>query len=124
MFDASCVFPQLALDLVREKSRQVPAGHDVVVVVDEITVVVVARVVGAVVVVGTVVVAAMDVVVVTGVTSFTTNWPGSETAPGPGRSADASTSPLPVAATQNADTRVAVAGTSWVMGPASTPCSV
>src|SRR5215831_1763912 len=45
-------------------------------------------------------------------------------APGPGRSAEASTSPLPVAAMQNTEASVAGAGVPVVTAPAGTPFSV
>src|SRR5262249_60490634 len=45
-------------------------------------------------------------------------------APGPGRSADASTSPLLVAAMQNTDASVALAGVPVLMAPAAAPFSV
>src|SRR5215468_2060912 len=45
-------------------------------------------------------------------------------APGPGRSADASTSPLPVAAMQNTEASVALAGVPVGTAPAATPFSV
>jgi hypothetical protein len=104
----------------------------VVEVTDEVVVVVVddGIVVGAavvlVVVVDVVVLAVVvDVVVEEApTTSFTRNVPGRDTAPGPGRSADESTSPLPVAAMQNTDASVAGAATPFVIGPAATPFSV
>src|SRR5262245_20235989 len=55
---------------------------------------------------------------------LTVNLPGSDTAPGPGRSADASTRPLPVAPMQNTAASVAVAGVPAVMAPAGAPFSV
>src|SRR5262245_546537 len=45
-------------------------------------------------------------------------------APGPGRSADALTSALPVAAMQNTEASVALAGVPVVTAPAATPDSV
>src|SRR5215831_20634850 len=45
-------------------------------------------------------------------------------APGPGRSAEASTRPLPVAAMQNTEASVALAGVPVVTAPAATPVSV
>ena len=52
------------------------------------------------------------------------NAPGRETAPGPGRSAEASTSPLPVAVMQNTDASVAADGLPLVISPAGEPFSV
>ena len=45
-------------------------------------------------------------------------------APGPGRSVVASTSPLPVAATQNTDATVTAEGLPLTMSPAGEPFSV
>src|SRR5262249_44920338 len=45
-------------------------------------------------------------------------------APGPGRSAEASTRPLPVAAMQNTEASVALAGVPVVTAPAATPVSL
>jgi hypothetical protein len=50
--------------------------------------------------------------------------PGRETAPGPGRPAEASTSPLPVGAMQNTEASVALAGTPVMTVPAATPLSL
>src|SRR5262249_4131139 len=55
---------------------------------------------------------------------LTVNLPGSDTAPGPGKSADASTRPLPVAPMQNTAASVALAGVPAVMAPAGAPFSV
>jgi len=52
------------------------------------------------------------------------NVPTSDTAPGPGRSAEASTRPLPVAAMQNVDASVAPAGVPTLTAPAAAPFSV
>ena len=69
-----------------------------------------------------VVVVVVDVVVVA--SSVSRKVPGSDTAPGPGRLAEPSTSPLPVAAMQNTEASVTLAGVPGVMGPAGVPFSV
>src|SRR5262249_19636410 len=83
-----------------------------------VDVVVVVTVVEVVVVVGTVVVVVAPV-------RFATSVPGRLVAPGPGRSAEKSTSPFPVAAMQNTEASVADAGVPTVIGPvAGLPFSV
>ena len=55
---------------------------------------------------------------------LTESVPGNDTAPGPGRLAEASTSPLPVAETQNTEASVPFAAIPGVIGPARVPFSV
>src|SRR5262249_3527193 len=50
--------------------------------------------------------------------------PDSAVAPGPGRSADASTSPLPVPGIQNTDASLPLAGVPMVTAPAGAPDSL
>src|SRR5262249_32521053 len=108
VLETSFVLPQLLPPAVNTKSRVVLGG--IVVVVCG----------------GTVVGAAGAMAVLVGAVapSETRNIPRGDTGRGPARSADASTSPLPVAAMQNTDASVADAGVPFVMAPAATPFSV
>src|SRR5262245_3559887 len=99
-------------------------GAVVVVVVPGIDVVVVAIVVEVVGSVVVVVVSSVVLVVVVTTTSVSRNWPGSDTAPGPGRLAEVSIRKLPVAAMQKVEASVTFVGTSAITGPAGTPFSV
>jgi len=55
---------------------------------------------------------------------WTRKVPGSDTAPGPGRLAEASTVPLPVAEMQNTEASVAFAAVPGLTGPAGVPVSL